>query len=86
MIQDIFPSKLNIEYQHKAITENDIVFFFDGSNILCNHDANLRFPLYGEIENSRHDYVYLFAIDGIHFFLAKNEKGCFSSGNRNRSE
>ena len=71
MIQDIYPSKLRIEYKNYAIEGEDNILFFNGEGkiLLGNKDGIPAFLSAAEVSD---DYrsVYLFSLDEKRYFLA----------------
>ncbi len=71
MIQDIYPSKLRIEYKNYAIEGEDNLLFFnsEGKILLGNKDGIPSFLTAAEVSG---DYrsVYLFSLDEKRYFLA----------------
>lgn len=87
MIQDIYPSKLNNQYDPEVLPgENDFVIFIEGNRILL-RDGSYDFPKVGDFAPDELDMlIYLFSVDDERFFLGgfsidekKFEKSDFSS-------
>ncbi|MDE6502404.1 MAG: NAD(+) diphosphatase [Ruminococcus sp.] len=78
MLQDIIPKKFDNHYSAEVQPENDSVFFhFMGSDVLVN-DISENFPVYRQFE-SQH-FVYLFSIDNMKYFLARDMEIKIPSG------
>ena len=70
MLQDIMPKKLDNHYLSNTIPESDsIIFHFKGSDVLVNNTAS-PFPVYDELKSKYS--IYLFSIDNIKYFLARD--------------
>ncbi len=71
MIQDIYPSKLRIEYKNYAIEGEDNLLFFnsEGKILLGNKDGIPSFLTAAEV-SSDYRSVYLFSLDEKRYFLA----------------
>ncbi len=71
MIQDIYPSKLRIEYKNYAIEGEDNLLFFnnEGKILLGNKDGIPSFLAAAEV-SSDYRSVYLFSLDEKRYFLA----------------
>lgn len=77
MIQDIEP-KVYYNHYDPALkpVSGDTVIFFDNRKIFCKTEmGTLRFPLYGELEDTSGMFLYLFSIDTERFFLAMAAPG-----------
>ena len=81
MIQDIFPKKMNNQYEPKQPAAEDVVFcFYDGRILFAGDYGHLRFPQRQQLESYYRDlreeqvfkYRYLFSIDEQSFFLLEN--------------
>ena len=76
MIQDIFPKKLDNQYQNRKPSENSRVFVFRESQILIGQDAgqNLSLPSLGELGQQvgggkwQSSLRYYFSIDDTDYF------------------
>lgn len=73
MIQDIYPHKLNNQYDKNAIAcKEDYVLCFDGDNLLIDEkkfdDKELMFPTV-ELLGIDREYTYLFSIDATRYFM-----------------
>lgn len=70
MLQDILPKKFNNHYSADIQPENNsILFHFKGSEVLVNESSS-PFPVYGKFMVEH--IVYLFSIEDIHYFLARD--------------
>ncbi len=78
MIQDITPHQFHNEYRPVAPQKNDIMLCYDGRKILLRlQDEEVSYPTFKEMETLDgidadtlyQHYVYLFEIDGVHFYL-----------------
>lgn len=78
MIQDIAPHQFHNEYRPVTPQKNDIMLCYDGRKILLRlQDEEVRYPTFEEMETLDgidadtlyQQYVYLFEIDGVHFYL-----------------
>ena len=71
MIQDIAPSQLNNVYAPHTPETEDVVLLFDegGRLYVLARDGCIRFPTGKEVPAAR--AVYLFSVDGVRFFLAR---------------
>lgn len=93
MIQDIFPKRLDNQYQAILPGLQDTIFLFAGSSILGKlGSGQIEYPSYSEFLSGAgkgseivddYDFIYLLSIDGEKYFLAlpKREilRGEFSS-------
>ncbi|MDO4488301.1 MAG: NAD(+) diphosphatase [Eubacteriales bacterium] len=73
MIQDIYPHKLNNQYDKDAVASaGDTVICFNDGRILINKDAfennEIVFPRVSDFKGD-HEYRYLFKVDETSFFL-----------------
>ena len=67
MIQDIFPSKMNITYSQKSASSNSRIMTFKDGKILAKfEEGKLDFPKFSELKCNA---FYLFSIDEDDFFL-----------------
>ncbi len=73
MIQEISPNKFHNEFYPITVDNNSVVFVFKDNKILCCNDNGIIYPLYSDIDHSDFEYIYLFAIDDINFFLAMSD-------------
>ena len=83
MIQDIFPSRMDITYQHKQVQDDSPVMVFQGGKLLSKieqpaesaRDDGMAFPRYQQIAGQATaaggapQAWYLFRVDGEDFFL-----------------
>lgn len=78
MIQDIAPHQFHNEYRPCAPEKNDIMLCYDGRKILMKlKQEGVSYPKLTEIEKISgidrealyQQYLYLFEIDGVHFYL-----------------
>ena len=71
MIQDIYPHKLNNQYDTSAIAEaEDRVLLFDGQKVLARTDGQLAFPKVADFgPDTDLNFRYLFSIDQERYFL-----------------
>lgn len=67
MYQDILPYEFDNAYRPVPPDKGDIVFGYDGNNFILKNDQT--FFHYEEL-NPDAVYIYLFAIDGIHFYMS----------------
>ncbi|MGF0034116.1 NAD(+) diphosphatase [Bariatricus sp. SGI.154] len=79
MIQDICPHHYKNEYHPMAPDKNSFLLCYDGRKVLVRHkNDEIIFPAFEEAEagNDRDklykDYTYLFAIDGMRFYLGNH--------------
>lgn len=76
MIQDIFPNRLNTNYQILNPKANDFLLVYNDSKVLLNR-TNLQLPTVANIEEAysigNEQYIYLFAIDEMRFFLSQDK-------------
>lgn len=73
MLQDILPKKLDNHYSADIKPEKDsIIFHFKGSDVLIDENYKSPFPLY-RLFSAKHT-VYLFSIENIHYFLARDKE------------
>ncbi|MBR4758626.1 MAG: NAD(+) diphosphatase [Lachnospiraceae bacterium] len=76
MIQDIYPSKLDISYQNLQPEKGDCILYFDqdGGLLVKPEGGRLQFPIWGEgafaDPDLQREAVYLFAVDEKRFFLS----------------
>ena len=73
MVQDIYPKELHNEYVNKTVSKESVIFAFREDTVLCSNNDKSRFPLHENLESSNCECIYLFEIDGIDYFLAKDE-------------
>ena len=68
MIQDIYPSRINISYRAHEITDKDHLFVFnsEGKILLGKEDDKIVFPKSAD----KSDAIYLFSIGEEKFFLS----------------
>lgn len=71
MIQDIHPQKLNNEYVHKHADKKSVIFSFLEGKVLCCGKQEVSFPLFEDLAGGKKECIYLFEIDGMDFFLAR---------------
>ena len=77
MIQEIAPHQFHNEYRPVEPKKSDIILCYDGRKILRKRQEELCFPDLEETEawwgtdgeSSDQQYIYLFEIDGVHFYL-----------------
>ena len=86
MIQDIGEGRFCNAYQPKTADDEDIVIHFAGTKVLCaRQEGNIKFPQIKEMkEDNQHweqeKLQYLFAVDGIDYYLYRQEEKCKVSG------
>lgn len=71
MLQDIYPSKLNNQYDPTAkATDHDIVIIIEGNNILIRESNHLEYPRVRDFSNiEANELIYIFTVDDEKFFL-----------------
>ena len=70
MIQDIFPSKIDISFKNRTVSGNSPVMAFHNGKLLSKYDGSeIGFPEYHEIEG---EAFYLFTVDDKDFFLCSH--------------
>ena len=73
MIQDIYPSRIDISFKNKLPAGTDRVLFFKDNTLLIRYeDEKILFPEAGEFPEGT-EFQYLFLVDDISFFI------CFES-------
>ncbi len=77
MIQNIEPKTYVNHYDpEKKPSDGSYVIFFDNRKIFCRTGmGSLSFPTYGQLEDKRGLFIYLFSIDGEEFYLALEKQG-----------
>ena len=84
MIQDISPYRYDNAYHPKRPKEEDFLLCYQGKQALLRKQGEeIRFPAFreaqahweGEAEKLYEEAVYLFAIDGMHFYLHRGFDG-----------
>ena len=84
MIQDISPYRYDNAYHPRRPKEEDFLLCYQGKQALLRKQGEeIRFPTFreaqahweGEAEKLYEDAVYLFAIDGMHFYLHRGFDG-----------
>ena len=76
MLQDIYPQRLNNQYDCVKPTADSRVFFFKDRTVLLSFkdDGVISVPTYDEIsqgaESLKIEYIYLFRVDKTNYFLA----------------
>lgn len=80
MIQDIFPSRLDIAFSVQKARGRDFLLFFDreGRLLVSADDGNIRFTRADDFPDAVG--VYLFSLDGSRFFLARGEDEVSADG------
>lgn len=80
MIQDIAPHEYHNEYVPRKPKKADYLMCYDGRKLLVNFkDQKIHFPKFEEIEKIEginkeglyEDYIYLFEIDGMAYYLCR---------------
>lgn len=80
MIQDIAPYKFNNQYRDYLPEPDSRVMFVKGGRVAAEAEgASPDFPLYRDVSDSSKDYIYLFSIDDIKFFLATEKVNSFET-------
>lgn len=75
MIQDIQPNIYRNEYLEKQPKEDSKIMIFNENTILCkNENGKITYPSYKDLANIKGEYIYLFVIDDIEYFLIKSSK------------
>lgn len=74
MIQDIYPHKLNNQYDLKAVpSPNSPVLVFDGPKVLADTNGWLRIPSAEEVGMDK-EFIFLFRLDDTAYFLSRSFK------------
>lgn len=77
MIQDIGPKVFNNAYKDIKPDENSKLLIFNNNQILCkilqDHVTYPEYKTMKHILGSDADYIYLFSIDSVEYFLVKKE-------------
>lgn len=69
MIQDIYPNKLNNQYNCEAKPKNeDYVLSFEKTKILVSAKEEITYPCVKDF-GLEQEYIYLFEIDGMSYYL-----------------
>lgn len=74
MIQDIAPHRLHNEYRVQIPTQDSLFICARGREILIKEEeGKVKFPSFGELEEKEQEreFVYLFRVDDIDFFLGE---------------
>lgn len=84
MIQDISPSVLDNQFKDVECNENDIIFYFQGLNVLARKNGEeVSYPTYKEFASAvfekkgcdvlkAYTIIYLLSVDDTKYFLAMN--------------
>lgn len=80
MIQDIYPSRINISYRPCGITDKDKLISFDreGKILLGSEGSQVVFPVGSDALDE--ETVYLFSLDEDRFFLSLKDTGLCLEG------
>ena len=73
MIHEIQPHELHNEYVRKEVSEGSNVILFRNDEVLCSYKNEIQFPIYEDMINANYEYIYLFDVNGIDYFLARGE-------------
>ncbi len=99
MIQDIAPYQFQNEYRPKPPAKEDYLLCYNGNRALVRQqDGMIAFPTFGEAEAGVDadrlygDYTYLFAVDGMRYYLGSGldmdflagDGGAFADGGKYR--
>ena len=72
MIQDIYPSKIDISFKDKKPSDGSYILSFTKDGILARYEEEkIIFPLFEEMDAD--EDVYLFSVDDKDFFIRFNE-------------
>ena len=74
MIQDIYPSRLKIEYSNYDIREMDCLLFFDSDGKILVGEAEGEAVFLRGKDIDANDTVYLFSLDETRFFLKMGDQ------------
>lgn len=75
MIQDIYPKKLNNEYQWKSPKADSRVMIFHGDRILCRIEGDMvSYLTYGELGCYEDALTYLFSIGELTYYFYPTEE------------
>ena len=71
MIQDIYPSKMDISYQKRPVSDDSVIMMFRDGKLLSDFTGDeIIFPKAGEVDpDIVQQAVYLFTVDETAFFL-----------------
>lgn len=72
MLQDISPKKLLNQYDVNAVIDsNDVIINLYEGNVICKTSPELDYPTYSLYQNEykKEDFIYLFSIDNVRYFL-----------------
>lgn len=90
MIQDIAPYRYRNEYQPVPPGKSDFLLCYNGDRVLVREkDGMIAFPTFEEVEEGidadrlYKDYTYLFAVDGMRFYLGSSLLTDFPAENEN---
>ncbi len=79
MLQDILPKKLDNHYSADIKPGMDsVIFHFKENDVLVSENRTSPFPLYSFF--SAEHMVYLFSIENIHYFLARDREVAIPDG------
>lgn len=84
MIQDILPYRYSNEYKPEPPTKSDYLLFYADRKVLVRREEGLMaFPVFEEAEafsdpeQLYREYIYLFSIDDMRFYLGEDMSGNF---------
>jgi len=81
MIQDISPFIYNNAYQNKLPSEDSYIMYFEEqSALIAESDGEIRFPKFSEWTDTNTEFIYLFSINDMDYFLANKVSGVSLSG------
>ena len=79
MLQDILPKKLDNHYSADIKPGMDsVIFHFKENDVLVSENRTSPFPLYSFF--SAEHMVYLFSIENVHYFLARDREVAIPDG------
>lgn len=75
MIQDIFPSRMDISFKNMIPTDDSVVLSFTGDGLLARYEEDdMSFPTFKDVGGE--NVIYIFSVDGKDFFLRFGECSC----------
>lgn len=75
MIQDIKPFTYHVSYIPSQPEDDSLICFkHRGMMLLAETDEHIEFPTYKMVRGTDTEYIYLFSIDDIHLYYARNEE------------
>jgi NAD+ diphosphatase len=71
MIQDIAPHKFFNSYSNESPAQDSLIIYFEEQSVLITRENDkIKFPSFSEWKEQNTEFIYLFSIDEISYFLA----------------